>query len=373
MNSIGYVSPYFEPANKAAAVRAVGFVDELEKKWDVTVFTSLTNEKYNVISCRTSLPTNKDKYIVRILKELTFGAEQLFRILFNDKKDIYIVTSPHFFAAALASLAIKMKGARLKILDVRDIYPEILFQFNLVPRNSLLGKCLLLLEKQMYAQYDFIVTATHGLKKRVVAVCDKEVCVIKNGFDDRIFAESLTKYPHFTLVFHGTMGALQNVELLVELIQYCELERPHLRFLVIGNGPKDYLLRGMSCKNLTYKKDVPYSSIPLLISQAHVGISFRTDDEVSIDSLPVKIFEYIGVGIPTISTPITEAGEMLFQDSIGVQCANDLSAILSSIDSVMDSYDLCVDNIRKSKWKFTRQYQGELLIRAVNTYSVVNL
>ena len=369
MNSIGYVSPYFEPANKAAAVRAVGFVDELEKKWDVTVFTSLTNEKYNVIRCRTSLPTNKDKYIVRILKELTFGAEQLFRILFNDKKDIYIVTSPHFFAAALASLAIKMKGARLKILDVRDIYPEILFQFNLVPRNSLLGKCLLLLEKQMYAQYDFIVTATHGLKKRVVAVCDKEVCVIKNGFDDRIFAESLTKYPHFTLVFHGTMGALQNVELLVELIQYCELERPHLRFLVIGNGPKDYLLRGMSCKNLTYKKDVPYSSIPLLISQAHVGISFRTDDEVSIDSLPVKIFEYIGVGIPTISTPITEAGEMLCKSSLGLQCENDIGAILDAIRHLKRHYKFYADNVMKSRHYYARNTQCTLLTKLIRSHT----
>ena len=71
MKNIGYVSADFSPMNSAASVRSSFFVDKLIlEKHNVTIFTSVKNNRYNIIKNKLKLPTNKDGNLVRLLREL---------------------------------------------------------------------------------------------------------------------------------------------------------------------------------------------------------------------------------------------------------------------------------------------------------------
>jgi glycosyltransferase involved in cell wall biosynthesis len=45
----------------------------------------------------------------------------------------------------------------------------------------------------------------------------------------------------------------------------------------------------------------------------------RKNDEISKDAFPVKIWEYLGLGIPSIVTPRCEAGDFLEANECGFQ------------------------------------------------------
>lgn len=364
MESIGYITPDFKPTSNAASVRASDFIDGLKEKYNVTVFTAIPNNDYVTISNISKLPSNKDKNIVRLIKEIIFGIEYFLRILFSKKRDVYILTSPQFFIAIFAFFAVKIKNPKKIILDIRDIYPEVFFQHEIMKRDSIIGKVLIKIERYMYKNSNYIITVTEGLKKQIEPF-NKNVKVVRNGYDEKLFTMNTEKYDNFTLVFHGTMGKFQNIELLSEVIQYCDYNHSNLRFLVIGNGSKDYLIKNLQCKNLQYIENVEYSKIPNLISKAHLGLSFRTNDKISIESFPVKIFEYIGVGIPVIVTPISEAGNVVDKYRMGIESDNSLINITNNIIKIKEDHISYTRNIKNQRILFTRNSSSKTLFNII--------
>ncbi len=365
---IGYIAPDFFPKSKAAAVRSTFFVDELKKKYDVVVFTERICASYSVVSNITSLPANTDSSIKRLLKEILYGSELFVRILFSKQKYCYIISSPPFFITLFAFFASKIKNRSCVILDIRDIYPKVLFEHGAIGGHSVPGRMLSKLEKLLYAGSKKIITVTDGLKKSIEETLDgygDKVCVVKNGFDEKIFKYVEKKYNKFTLVFHGTLGHFQNIELLIDLIAEMEKTHPKVQFLVVGDGSKASLLQSLKAKNLQYYPQVDYRKIPGLVAGAHIGLSFRSNDKIAQTSIPVKIYEYIGLGIPVVVTPLSEAGKMLEGDGVGKELENDLAQVVKGIEYIRDNYSLFLNNIRKSRYKYSRQYQGRKLLEII--------
>lgn len=362
MKSIGYISANFFPEDKAASVRAGFFVDKLiEEKHNVVIFTSVKNDDYDIIKNRSSLPTNKDRNIVRLVRELLYGVELFFRIISYKRMDIYIISSPPFFITFFAFLAVKIKNSKNIILDVRDIYPEVFFENKLIKRESFLASILIKIEYYLYNNSKSIISVTEGIKSLIVSenhIYDK-VVVVKNGFDKNIFKVRSEKFENFTMVFHGTLGRFQNIEILMDVIKYFNKFDSKVKFLVLGEGNKDFMLKSNNLSNLEYIENMPYKEISKIIAKCHLGLSFRTDDNISKISLPVKIFEYIGVGIPMVVTPVSEAGEMVQKSNIGLQCDNHVEDIINNIKSIRTNYTTYLKALKANRNQFSRQYEVE--------------
>ncbi|GAB6074892.1 glycosyltransferase family 4 protein [Nautilia lithotrophica] len=351
---IGYVAVDILPINNAGAVRNTFFIEFLQNEGhEVIVFSSVENEKYNICLNKVKLASNKASIIKRIFKEIIYGIELFFRIIYNKRQDMYVISSPPFIVTLISFLAVKLKKGRI-VLDIRDLYPEVLFQNKILNKNSFLGKIFSKIEKYLYDKSEKIITVTDYLRKDINNKTATPVYVIRNGFDEEIFKPISEKFKDFTIVFHGTLGRFQNIELLCKLIE----EKKDVKFLVIGDGSKSQLIENLQVENLTYIKKVPYQKIPELISKAHIGISLRTDDFISQSAFPVKIFEYMGVGIPVIVTPKSESGVIIEYYKFGYQCDNDIKQIASCIMKIKESYDLFLENISSNRQLFSRQYQS---------------
>lgn len=366
--TIAYIAPDFFPKSKAAAVRSTFFVNELKKYYDVVVFTEKKCESYTVISNFTSLPKNTDGSVKRLLGELIYGVELFFRILFSQKKDLYIISSPPFFVAVFAFFASKIKNWNNIFLDIRDLYPKVFFEHGIIRSDRFPGRLLSGLEKFLYINSKRVVTVTEGLKSYIDGVAgshNEKVFVVKNGFDEDVFKCTSVKYPKFTLVFHGTLGHFQDVELLSNLIIQMEKEYPEIEFLVIGSGSKESLLCDLKTQNLNYHSCVSYEEIPMLVSGAHIGLSFRTNDEIASSSIPVKIYEYIGLCIPIIVTPSSEAGRMVEENGMGLLVEDKIDQIVKSIMHIKHNHNSFVKNIYSNRHKYSRQYLSRKLLKIV--------
>jgi len=265
-------------------------------------------------------------------------------------------------------LAAKIKNSKNIILDIRDIYPEVFFENEVINRGSFLASILIKIEAYLYHNSKSIISVTEGLKALIVSKnCPPDkVVVVKNGFDKNIFKINSEKFEIFTIVFHGTLGRFQNIEILIEVIEYFNLLDRKVKFLVLGEGNKDSILKNSDLINLEYIENIPYPDISKIISKCHLGLSFRTDDNISKMSLPVKVFEYIGVGIPTIVTPISEAGEMIESNQLGLQCNNNVEEIINNIKIIRNNYTHYINILKNKRDEFSRQHEIKKFNKVIN-------
>ena len=106
------------------------------------------------------------------------------------------------------------------------------------------------------------------------------------------------KFEKFTLIFHGNLARMQNIDLLIKIARSCPED---VDVLVAGFGPGEKKIRRE--KRIKFLGRLSYEKIPEIVTKSHVGLSFRNKGLVNEMSFPVKIFEYIGAGLPVISTP----------------------------------------------------------------------
>lgn len=308
-----YFTPFYPPQGEAAATRAYWFVKVLkEAGHDVAII--------NASSFSLRPASNKDRAITRLLKENLSGFILLFKII-TSRNDIIVLSSPPFFTVLWGAFGAILSGQKY-ILDVRDLYPEVFFELKMIKENSPFGWIAKKLTKVMYGKAHAIMTVTQGLCREIESYGEKKPHLVMNGYDPEIFfpGNSNEKFEKFTLVFHGTLGKLQNIETLLNLAQ--TLEQDDLDILVAGDGPKVQDIIDAKRPNIKYLGNIPYSEIPPLLRRCHVGLSFRTDDKIGKEAFPVKVFEYVGCGLPIIMAPTGEAGEIIQKNNLGVEFEN---------------------------------------------------
>lgn len=380
---IGLFSDIYYPENVAVAIRMHHITKALydSDKFNISIHTSTKLKKYKfarIINNFIKAPSNKQGNLSRLLTELLLGTELFFKVLFSNY-NIAIVTSPPFFISFLVTTALKFKGIRY-VLDVRDYYPEVFFSSNVIKKNSLAGKMFLSMEKHMYKNAMIITTVTSGIFDSIITkhtFSKDKLYLLRNGFDQELFKPSSIKRNKFTIVFHGNLGKFQDTELIMKLINLCEQRSLDIDFFIIGDGSNSDIFKSHKHSNLHYLGDKKHSEIPDLINSAHLGISFRTNDIISKTSFPVKIYEYIGVCLPVVVTPISEAGNFVEKNKLGLQfdygSINEIFKAVECFYQNPNKLDEFSANCLKYRSKFARQNLSNNFVRYLNDISDKNL
>jgi glycosyltransferase involved in cell wall biosynthesis len=360
--SLFFFTPSLLPDSDAASVRNNYLLNELALKgFRIKIHSFTTNLKFKPYS-------NKFSIYRRLIGEIFSGLELLFRVMISNQK-YYFFSSPPFLTVLIATWGVRLKLQKY-ILDIRDIYPEVYFELGIIKKNSFIGKLLLSITKSFYKNASLISVTSEGQENSIKNISPTaNTVIIYNGFDPMCFRPNLLKRPDFTVVFHGNLGKFQKIDLLVEIAEKFEKLDPSVKFLVMGEGPGEVYIKKSNLNNLNYLGKVNYSDIPQIISECHLGISFRSDDEISKTAMPVKIFEYIGVEIPFILTPLGEASKKFNAHDIALTFENSQKEeIIQSIINIKNNrslYKSIVENIKKYKHLYSRKNNAEKLIQEI--------
>ena len=373
---INLVTEYFYPANNAPGARFKPLVDELlGSSIDVVIYTSKISanaKEYSIKTNLVSFPSNQRSTIIRLTQELLFGLETFIRLLFS-KGDLYYITSPSFINCILAYSYCRLLNKKY-ILDIRDDYPRVYFDSNLISEKGTIGKMLSWIEKYIYKHSFILIAATKWLKSNMEKLYNsnsEEIWLLRNGYSEKLFFPSTTKYEEFTLVFHGIISKYQDIDLLIELGHLIDKRNLPFKIIVVGQGNQDYKLKGEIPKSINYLGPQPYVNIPEIISKAHIGLSFRQPGKISEDSFPVKIYEYIGVSVPVIVTPASEAGNYVEENKIGYQYDPEQKEMLLEkiieISKNAQLYNQLLSNLIKVRGQFSREKNSQDLVSFILT------
>jgi len=320
---IGIVSSEFHPMNAAAAARSGSWASFfVELGHEVTVFTcaQADPDNSNLVRSWFRTPDNRASIAKRFLQEICLGLDLACRIMLKAKKtEVNLITSPPFFMAALCALACRLIGIPY-VFDVRDRYPNALFELGILSAESWPGRLLLGIEKVVYESSLFVSTVTKGLVADLNEIIRRgEPFLSRNGYADIPFKDQLLpnpKFPRFTIVYHGRLGRFYDLEVLCEVIELLEDMEPEIRFLMIGD--LSVLEARRSWGNVDFMSEMPLVELAPVLARCHMGICLLKETEAMRKALPAKTFDFIGSGLPMIVSPGGELFEMVAKEGIGL-------------------------------------------------------
>jgi glycosyltransferase involved in cell wall biosynthesis len=272
---------------------------------------------------------NAAKLLQRVIGELRLGWQVGRRLTSGRPAGAYI-SCPAFLAALVASLWCRVRRVPY-VLEVRDVYPQVYMHAGLLSESSLAYRLLLAASKYMYAGARRIIVVTQGLRTIVASLTNGvDITCIYNGYPQSLRDLRPPKHERFTVCFHGVLGFFQDIETLIALA--AQLAPLDIDMVVIGYGRKETLLRGALPPNLRFLGRLSFERTVAEVARCHVGLCLRLQDEISRDAFPIKVWEYLGLGMPSIVTPPCEAGRFVAENGCGVQLpAGDTAAILQAI------------------------------------------
>lgn len=364
------LSDEFNSSN-AVAIRIRYFYKALLQIHDPAKITVICSGRFNsfegrVVTLRTMFHGSKRSY-QRIFAEISF-AISLARFFFGRKarkKETCIVFSIPFFLAALFSFPFLRWTSSKIVLDIRDSYPEAFVDAGIIKRG-LAYKMLSAAAKQMLIKADFVVCATEGLREEIIGADNSlptKVVTIFNGYPQSFRSVSSVKRDVFTCVFHGGLGYYANIEVIGKVAE-CLLDKG-IDFVIIGAGAKEGQVKSLAerLSNVWYLGEIEHCHIPRVLSACHVGLALRKDGGLTRKAFPVKVWEFLGLGIPVIVSPECEAGVFLEKYGVGLSFNNsDHEAIAASILDLKNSpeaYNSMAASCDGILAEYTRESQAE--------------
>lgn len=139
--------------------------------------------------------------------------------------------------------------------NVQDIYSEAAICRGIVTRRSPLYRAFLHLERIAYNRADQIITVSEGMAQTIENTgCDKgKIAVIHNwSYDDNpiVIPDSANAFmkehklddSKFKVVYAGNIGALQDVETLIDAATILR-ENSNIEFVIVGDGVRAEVVR----------------------------------------------------------------------------------------------------------------------------------
>ena len=333
--------------HNANGIRMRYFFEELEQSFETELILPL------IPSVKNGLPI-----WWRLIRELASGIGLSLRLFFS-KRNLVILSWPPYITVLTAALTLAVFKRKF-ILDIRDPYPEIFFELGIFSADSFLGRLFTGLTKFAISRSLGVSVATNGIRKIIDSYRpSKKTITIFNGFDPQTFSRRKSgKFDKFTLIFHGNLAKMQNIDLLIQIARKCPDD---IDLVVAGSGPQEAKI--VREKRIIFLGSLPHKQIAEIVSKAHVGLSFRNEGLINKISFPVKVFEYMGAGLPVISTPHSEAGSTLEANRLGYQFHNsEVEKIVEKIIFLKHNYEMTTPPLQ-----FSRRGQTKAFVQFVRS------
>lgn len=314
------------------------------------LFSRLQNEGWNslIVAARTNPSTRKEmadhegfSFVptvaysnngpARVANWLSYAAAATSRHLLRTfaRPDVVYGSSPHLFAA-LAGSVLAARYRTPFVLEVRDMWPQVLVDMGQLTESSPVFKALTVLEEHLYRRADAIVVMAEGVEKKLLerGIPQSKLHYVPNAADpadftcseDRASARASYGFDRFTFVYAGAHGPANGLDLLIDgaadVADVADV-------VLVGDGVAKESLkqhaRSVGATNVRFMDPVPKTEIARLLHAADAGVHCLADVELFRYGVsPNKIFDYQAAGLPAITNTPGEVSALVQRVGSGV-------------------------------------------------------
>lgn len=251
----------------------------------------------------------------RVLGWLLYAARALLMGLRQRDVDVVYGSSPHLLSPLAAWLIAAVKR-RPFVMEVRDLWPQVLLDMGSLSASSPVYRTLALLERFLYWRADAIVSMAEGTTRALEArgIDPAKIVYIPNGADPADFTPSAPRdelraryaFTRFTAIYTGAHGPANGLDLLLDAAVELEAQGRQVDVVLVGGGvEKAQLVARATAEKIAavrFFDPVPKSEIPDLLAAADLGLHVLADVELFRTAVsPNKLFDYMAAGLPVVT------------------------------------------------------------------------
>ena len=183
-------------------------------------------------------------------------------------------------------------------------------------------------DKHVIKNADIVTTVSHALKNKISNIRKKDVFVIQNGVDLKLFKpmnelqcrKSLNLPKDAKIIaYAGSIQRMQGVDLVLEVFKELRKDIKNLRLVVAGRffrNEKKYI--NLNQDGIIYLKSLTQDKTAKLINAADVVIVPNPKNDFTEYCFPYKVVEYMACNKPIVATRVGDVSMMLkkFPDSL---------------------------------------------------------
>ncbi|HEV3152890.1 MAG TPA: glycosyltransferase family 4 protein [Candidatus Baltobacteraceae bacterium] len=253
------------------------------------------------------------------LARMTQTMWRVYRAALDERADIYHFHDPELI---FVGLLLKMRGARV-IFDVHEDIPSDIADKRWIPRalRPPVGAAVATVLKVLHARYNAIVTATPTIARHFPDGHTVVICNYPRIEELAPPASAAFEQRPSNAVYLGNITELRGI---VELMQ--AYDRPEMpaqsRLILAGEFEDAELSRRIKAMPGWQRVDFlgwcDRSRVADALSRARVGLVTLRPARNFEDALPVKMFEYMGAGLPVIISKTIRAGRIVVDHDCGI-------------------------------------------------------
>ena len=331
-----------------------------------TYCTYLKEQSYEVLvfDCEyLGIAKIQGKRFRSIMKQyLLFFVKVMFKLFMNPKiKLIHVNNIPNFFVFA-GTFNKFVYGAKI-ILDNHDVMP---LAFTEKSSNKIVNR-LLLIEQFLSMKFaDFVICADHNQRDYLLLnrIPINRLSVVLNVANERIFTrDTCVALPNesIQLVYHGTISHRLGIDLIVEALRIVSEKIANVHLNLIGEGDySDHIKRMVDQYYLERHVQftdrlLPVEDLPIILKKMDIGVIGNRTTTLSNFMLPVKLLEYVHMGIPVVAPRNRIIDRYFGEDMVSYYEPEDFQGMASRIIELILDPEKRKDQVEKAL-SFTKRY-----------------
>lgn len=274
----------------------------------------------------------------------------------HDIDALWLYNLPHYLLAITADIPVifdyvddyvAMLNSELPVLDTPTVERVEYFFFSHILRNS-----------------DLVFSISNELQQTTQRVAPSTPCeILPNGVDDQIFpvtdsVEKPTLHDPVTVGFVGSFEYFIDFDLIIQAAN----RLPEYRFLLVGDGREfdrvERLVEQWGIDNVELPGLVDSEDVPSYIDQMDICLNTFKRVPVAHSAVPLKLFEYLSMGRPVVSTSIREVQHI---DSGYLYYADEPDALADTLRDIVHGYDDAVDRTLTAKESVANEYNWDVI------------
>src|SRR5437588_6197983 len=171
------------------------------------------------------------------------------------------------------------------------------------------------------------------------------------------------------LGFVGSFHWWHDVECLLEAFRLLRPRHPDLALLLVGDGPTRELVAERARElalgdTVIFTGNVAHREIPQYVAAMDIAVApFRSQLGDELYGSPMKLFEYMAVGTPTVSTAIGQVSELVEDGQTGLLYpAGDAGALAEAVGRLLDDARLASSIGSRARALVRSAYTWEAII-----------
>lgn len=271
----------------------------------------------------------------RVLNYLSFSMMSLLGLARARRPDFIFAESPPLTIALPAAL-FSMWWRKPIILNVADLWPDSMTEMGLMGPGVALTAAEWL-ERWSYRGATFINAVTQGIQK-VLVECKRvpptKVLFLPNGVDTTLFRpqspdlalmRSLGLDGKKIVVYAGTLGLFQGLDVALDAFQRLEATDPDAVLVFLGSGSDRQRLiertQDLKLGNVRFLDPQPLEFVARLYSIAVAGFACLKALPLFDGARPSKVFPIMSSGRPVIYSGAGEGARLILEANAGVVTA----------------------------------------------------